>query len=354
MSLSSVTGVRLPPVLRPRPHHPLLRRGPGRLQFGTGARAGVEVAELSAPLYRLLCRLPERPSWSVDELVELGARVGAVPDEVRAVLAGLHAEGALLDDARARRLASARHQACVLVEGAGPLAAPVLAGLGLSGVGRLLVPPGREAALGTARAELAGGAAPLPVEPVLEVLDGRDRPDLVLLTDALAPAPSRAEELRAEGTAHLPARVCDDIGLVGPLVLPGRSACLGCLERHQGDVDPHRAVVRQALGEQLGSGGPAAVRATAALAVAQAVLALDGLVAPGAPPPTLDAVLELDPVLGELQRREWPPHPGCGCGAADIARPPAPRAPSTSAGTTRKSSSGDIEGMATCGQSHRG
>lgn len=50
--------------------------------------------------------------------------------------------------------------------------------------------------------------------------------DLVVLTDYLVPEPRIVRDLQAEGIAHLPVRVRDGTGLVGPLVMPGVSSCL--------------------------------------------------------------------------------------------------------------------------------
>jgi hypothetical protein len=39
--------------------------------------------------------------------------------------------------------------------------------------------------------------------------------------------PRMLRELRSQGVAHLAVRVRDGIGLVGPLVVPGVTSCLG-------------------------------------------------------------------------------------------------------------------------------
>jgi hypothetical protein len=63
-----------------------------------------------------------------------------------------------------------------------------------------------------------------------------------------------------------------------------------------------------------GRAAPACVAATAGLATAQALAALDGPdTASG--PPVLDATLELDVDAGTIVRRTWAPHPDCRCGA---------------------------------------
>src|SRR4051794_25130621 len=125
----------------------------------------------------------------------------------------------------------------------------------------------------------------------------------------------------------------------GPLVLPGRSACLGCLELHRRARDPGwPAVAAQLMGRE-GHGEPEAAVATAALGVAQVLAVLDGGTGPAPPgdgdgdgdgartagvPPVLGATLELDLAGGTLLRRPWTGHPGCTCGAprAETRGPP--------------------------------
>jgi hypothetical protein len=50
--------------------------------------------------------------------------------------------------------------------------------------------------------------------------------DLVVLSDYLVADPRMVRDLRSQGVPHLPVRVRDGIGLVGPLVLPGVTSCL--------------------------------------------------------------------------------------------------------------------------------
>ena len=40
--------------------------------------------------------------------------------------------------------------------------------------------------------------------------------------------PSHGGQDERQGVAHLPVRVRDGTGLVGPLVIPGQTSCLGC------------------------------------------------------------------------------------------------------------------------------
>ena len=103
----------------------------------------------------------------------------------------------------------------------------------------------------------------------------RAAPDLCVLADAVVPEPTRLAALHRDRVAHLPVRLRDGTGIVGPLVLPGRSACLGCVELHRCARDPGWPAVTAQLVGRPGRGSAAAAAATAALGVAQVLAALD-------------------------------------------------------------------------------
>ena len=50
--------------------------------------------------------------------------------------------------------------------------------------------------------------------------------DLVVLSDYLVADPRMVRDLHSQGGPHLPVRVRDGTGLVGPLVIPGVTSCL--------------------------------------------------------------------------------------------------------------------------------
>ena len=139
-------------------------------------------------------------------------------------------------------------------------------------------------------------------------------PDLCVLADAVVPDPSLVAALHRDRIAHLPVRLRDGTGVVGPLVLPGRSACLTCIELHRCGRDPGWPAVTAQLVGQPGRGDAATAAATAALGVAQVLLRWTSRRA-GGPPPVLGATLEIDIASGGLLHRGWPAHPDCGCGA---------------------------------------
>ncbi len=251
--------------------------------LGVHPASGLVVEDLAAPLAGLLDGLV-RPAVTA-ELVATAA-AAAVPATVTAALLDrLVRAGIVVDAESAATAVRARRSGVVAVHGDGPLAAGLVAALRRTGVGS-----------------------------VRSAVPRRPPPDLVLLADG-APGAAVVAELHDRGTAHLPVVLCDGRGLVGPLVLPGRSACLGCVERHRADADPLWPTLSARLVGQAGRGDPACLDATVGFGAAQALAALVGTVAPGPAPAALGATLDLDATAGTVTRWEWSPHPGCACGA---------------------------------------
>jgi bacteriocin biosynthesis cyclodehydratase domain-containing protein len=300
----------------------MLRRAADALQFGVLAEGAVEAADLTRPLLRLLREL--HGERRLDELLDRAVELGAERADAHALLDDLYAAGALIDAGVHARVMEARRSACVLVSGDGPLLVGVTSGLAAAGVGTLHVVERAGADETDGPASTGLGHRPAAADAVRRVAPDvrfdtgppRARPDLAVLAGPLWPAPEAPAALAARGVPALVVRVTDEVGLVGPLVLPKRSACLRCGDLHRAARDPCWATVAADLAGRIGSASHATTMATAALATEQAVLVLDSLVAPGRPPPTLNGVLELDPRGGELRRRPWPPHPRCECGAA--------------------------------------
>ena len=133
--------------------------------------------------------------------------------------------------------------------------------------------------------------------------------DVVVLVDEHAARPVVADGLLADGVVHLSVVLRDTDALIGPLVLPGRSACLRCVDRRRTDADPWWPLTRDGLCR-----GPrrpadaATAHAVAGLAALQVLSHLDGV-----PATAVGACLELLLPEGRVRARGWAPHPGCGC-----------------------------------------
>lgn len=177
----------------------------------------------------------------------------------------------------------------IRVHGGGPLSDVLADGLRCSGA-RL------------SRSSAAGGAAA--------------GVDLVVLADSLAPDPRLVRELQSGQVPHLPVLMRDGTGLVGPLVLPGVSSCLYCVDRHRTDRDPAWPALAAQLRGLVGTADRATVLATAALALAQVqqiIAAVQAAPAPAPVPATLNSTLEVDVGSQSIVARRWVRHPLCGC-----------------------------------------
>jgi hypothetical protein len=143
--------------------------------------------------------------------------------------------------------------------------------------------------------------------------------DLVVLSDFLMTDPRVVRDLHAAGVAHLPVRLRDGAGLVGPLVIPGMTSCLDCADLHRSDRDAAWPAVASQLRNAVGNADRATVLATAALALNQidrvirAVRTGSEAGASTEPPPTLDTTLEFDVNAGAIMARRWTRHPRCWC-----------------------------------------
>ncbi|MBW0015839.1 cyclodehydratase [Mycobacterium sp.] len=142
--------------------------------------------------------------------------------------------------------------------------------------------------------------------------------DLVVLTDYLVADPRMIRDLHSEGVPHLPVRVRDGTGLVGPLVIPGVTSCLGCADLHRSDRDTAWPVIAAQLRDTVGVADRATLLATAALALSQVnrvIAAVRGreTVPDPAPPPALNATLEFDLNAAAIVARQWTKHPLCTC-----------------------------------------
>lgn len=209
----------------------------------------------------------------------------------------------------AGRTLARRHAAVVAVHGSGRVGAAVAPLLDAAGVGRVVTVPAGEAA----GDGVVGGRA------------GGRRPDVAVLCDDSDLEPERRARMLADGVTHLAAAVRETVGLVGPLVVPGVTGCLRCLDLHRADRDPAWPM----LAAQLWHPGPHARRRTtppacdavlaAAVAAHAALAVLAHVDDPAAAPVLADATLELRLPDAVPRRRSWLAHPACGCSWAEPA-----------------------------------
>ena len=144
--------------------------------------------------------------------------------------------------------------------------------------------------------------------------------DLVVLSDVLVADPRVLRDLHQARIPHLPVRVRDGTGLVGPLVIPGVTSCLDCADLYRSDRDAAWPAVSAQLRDAVGNADRATMLGTAALALNQVdrvIRAVGESGDPrhaGEPPSTLDTTLEFDVRTGTTVSRRWSRHPRCSCG----------------------------------------
>jgi ThiF family protein len=247
-----------------------------------------------------------------------------VPDGLRSRLAPELATTSLAHgdaDGGARSLAR-RSGSYVRVYGAGKVGSAIATLLATAGIGHVacrdagaalaadLTPSGLcEADIGEPRS--AGAARAIRrTAPEVRTDDDARRPDLAVLTGHHGP--ELAIRLRADDVPHLAATAGEAIGIVGPLVLPGGSACLHCLDLARAERDPAwPLVLAQLIERQLSTPACDCVLATSVAAQASAqVLAF---VDRGRADAVTNGTLELVLPGWQWRRRTWMPQAGCGC-----------------------------------------
>lgn len=225
------------------------------------------------------------------------------------------------------RMLARRHAALVHVHGAGRVGASIASLLASAGVGHIHVrdpgwvrhadvaPAGYvKADVGERREDAISGVLRRTATARTAAPLSRSA-DLAVLAPATAPDPAATVALVREGIPHLLVGVRETVGVVGPLVIPGTTSCLRCLELHRRDRDPARPRILAQLCRPQGVEACDTVLATAVAAQGafQALAHLDGR---GDRSPTANGTLEITLSGWRWRRRSWPPHPGCGCGWA--------------------------------------
>jgi bacteriocin biosynthesis cyclodehydratase domain-containing protein len=266
------------------PALPVLLRPDGAVQVGWSPRRAVLIHPPRglnpAGLATLL-----RTMHSPVPMSELQQQAGVAAGEVGDLVARLVAAGVVT---RGRRQRPGR-SASIRVHGRGPLSELLIEALRCSGA-RVKHSSQPHAAVSTGEA------------------------DLVVLSDNLVADPRMLRDLHSHGVAHLAVRVRDGTGLVGPLVIPGATSCLGCADLHRRDRDAAWPAVAAQLRDTVGVADRATLLATAALALSQINRVIGAVRGTESEAPTaLNATLEFDVHTGSIVARHWSKHPLCSC-----------------------------------------
>jgi bacteriocin biosynthesis cyclodehydratase domain-containing protein len=216
-----------------------------------------------------------------------------------------------------------RAAASVQVTGGSRLVVPIASTLARAGVGHVdpavsgrvgihddaiggLTPADTDRPRGTAASEAVLRAAPFTDTRALRVGGA----SFVVQVGQGVPAELAAFAYARKSLAHLLIEERDDTVLIGPLVPPGGSPCLRCLDLHRRDRDPAWPTLVAQLATSTDSAPTISTATTliaVGVAVAQVLAFLDGDDAP-----TIGASIEVGPP-STLRRRSWGPHPRCDC-----------------------------------------
>jgi hypothetical protein len=280
------------------------------VQLGVDARRAVAVTGMSqaAHVIRLLdgsrdrdhviadagrCGVPAGVTERVltvlaaaDALIDYPAQLlRSLPVELRRLLLPVLTVASLTgrDSDGGARLLRRREATTVIVTGRGPVAANIADLLTRSGLAARREQPG------------AHGQADL------SVLVGHQQPEHV------------AELVRLR-RPHLAVLATEAIGVVGPLVRPGSTACLRCLDLARTEHDPAwPLVLAQVASRDADPPGCDPVLGAGIAAQAAAVVVAFADHAPLAFA-AINGTLELVLPAWQWRRRSWRPHPGCTCG----------------------------------------
>ena len=261
------------------PAMPVLLRPDGAVQVGWDPRRAVLVRPPEGLSPESLASVLQAMA---SPMTRAQAHTLAGVDGFGAVFDGLVAAGVLRSGA-----SSSRRALSIRVHGAGPLTDLLSEGLRCSGAR-------------VSSSSHGNGAAAAGV-------------DLVVLADWLAPDPRLLRDLHTAAVPHLPVRVRDGVGLVGPLVIPGVTSCLVCADLHRTERDPAWPALSAQLREVIGCADHPTVLATAALALGQLQRIIAGVRGGGGPAPVFDTTWEVDVAAQSISARRWPRHPLCGC-----------------------------------------
>lgn len=320
--------------MRLRPGTPVLLRGPGAVQLGSDPATAIRLDGLSEPQIAALSALAEDGSaGDRPGRVSTSGRIGALP---RRVTAELRRRGALVDapasrhadedawtaaraDGRGDTSRIRRRAAAVGVCGLGRTGLLVARSLAAAGIGAVVVDddltvgpydvsPGGYTLRDVGTHRRAAAARLLREAGTRVGVGARTDLDAVVVVTGGALDVARTWQLMGDGIPHLPVAWEGPVVTVGPLVIPGTTACLRCVDLHRRDDDPAWPV----LAAQVARRGRHLEETVLALTAAASALR------------ALTALVDTDEVRGPFSERfsltgapatteHWPVHPECGC-----------------------------------------
>lgn len=270
------------PMVRLRSTARPVRRAPGEVQFGVAPGDGIVLAGLSEAESDLLLSLTDGTGTARDEVLSL--RFAVPLPRVRELVAALRS-----------------HQ--LLVE-----AAPPEPSVRRRGPARLAVPGHGRVVLRVRQALCDVGC---------EVTDQPDpaaaAADLAVLCARDAIAPDLGAAWQAAGIWQVPLVLHGDTVTIGPLVRPGQSPCLRCLDLHRRDRDQAWPRILSQLASHTSelTGAVDCPQSQVALIAGLATMVTQEALT--SPAPTLGMSWDLCLPRLEVRTRQWSVHPDCRC-----------------------------------------
>lgn len=285
------------PMVRPGLH--ILRRDMRTLQLGLewpGIAAVVDSPSVRAVLDAV------DGFRDVAGVVLAAASHGVDADDATAAVEALVDAGALVDQAvlRPARVDEATWASMWLLAGRTSTAAAVLA---LRRTSRVYVD-------GTGR--IADQVRALVGAEEIALQPGREGATLVVIASDHEPSRAAADDAMSDGRPFLCVGVRELVGVVGPFVVPGRTACVRCVDLSRADLEPWWSTLVDSANHNPPASGccPPSLAAVTAGYAAQEV----ALWASGALPVSCDALVEIPHGLGRVHTLGYERHPYCGCG----------------------------------------
>jgi hypothetical protein len=146
----------------------------------------------------------------------------------------------------------------------------------------------------------------------LPLTHSSDDATVVVVTADHEPSRESADEAMRRGVPFLCVGMRELVGLVGPFVVPGRTACLRCVDLFRSQLDPCWLTLVDSIHANPAAarcGPPSLVTLTGGYATQEIAIW-----ASGALPVSCDHVVEIPHGLGQVQTVGYQPHPECGCG----------------------------------------
>ncbi len=148
----------------------------------------------------------------------------------------------------------------------------------------------------------------------LRVCHDAEQATIVVVAADGEPDRDRADRAMQSGLPHLWVYVRELVGVVGPFVLPGRTACLRCVDSARADLDPAWPTLLQSIAAKplpVEPCDPVLATLVAAWATQEVALWASEIA-----PQTHGQIIEVPQGCGPVDVTRFEVHPHCGCGWA--------------------------------------